>query len=165
MALRTVVVEGDEILRKKCKEVKEITPRLLETLEDMVETMRSECGVGIAAPQIGIMRRYFVAEPDPESGKVYYMINPEILEYGEETETAQEGCLSVPGMAGDVERPTYIKLRALCPDGKIRIYEFHDFEARVMQHEYDHLDGILYTDKASNVFELTDEDYEETEEE
>ena len=161
MALRTVVVEGDEILRKKCREVKEVTPKLLETLEDMVETMRAEYSVGIAAPQIGIMRRYFVAEPDPETAKVYYMINPEILEYGEETDTAQEGCLSVPGMAGDVTRPTYIKMRALCPDGKTRIYEFHDFEARVMQHEYDHLDGILYTDKATNVHELTEEDYEE----
>lgn len=161
MALRTVVTEGDEILRKICKEVKEITPRLEETLEDMVETMRSECGVGIAAPQIGIMRRYFVAEPDPETGKVYYMINPVIMEYGEETDVMQEGCLSLPGLAGDVERPTYIKMKAMGIDGKTRLYEFHDFEARVMQHEYDHLEGILYTDKATNVHELTDEDYEE----
>ena len=165
MALRNVVTEGDEILRKICKPVKEVTPRIQETLQDMLETMRDSLGVGIAAPQVGIMRRMFVAEPFPgeEDSQVYFMINPEILEYGEETDVMAEGCLSVPGKVGDVERPTYIKLKALDIDGNEHLYEFYDFEARVMQHEYDHLDGILYTDKASNVREA-EEDYEEEEE-
>ena len=108
MALRNIVVEGDEILRKKCREVSEITDRIKLTLEDMLETMREEMGVGIAAPQVGVMRRMFIAEPEP--GRVYYMINPEILEKSG-SQIDDEGCLSVPGMIGTVERPQYIKIR------------------------------------------------------
>ena len=94
MAIRNVVLEGDEILRKKCREVTEITDRIRMTMEDMLETMRSEYGVGIAAPQVGIMRRMFIAEPEP--GRVYYMINPVILEQSG-ADPGDEGCLSVPG--------------------------------------------------------------------
>lgn len=151
MAIRNVVVEGDEILRKVCKEVPNITPRLIETMNDMLDTMREEKGVGIAGPQIGVMRRIFVAEPDPEEGKVYFMINPVITERSEETEWGTEGCLSVPEMIGEVERPVSIKIEATDLDGERQTYEFSGFEARVMQHEYDHLEGVLYTDKAVNV--------------
>ncbi len=150
MAIRHVVKEGDDILRKKCREVTEITDRIKTTLQDMVETMKAEPGVGLAAPQIGVMRRFFIAEPDLEDGKVYYMINPEIYEC-EGSQVGEEGCLSVPDLVGTVERPRKIKMRAQDIDGVWREYEFEDFAARVMCHEYDHLEGILYTDKATNL--------------
>lgn len=154
MALRNIVVEGDEILRKKCREVSEITDRIKLTLEDMLETMREEMGVGIAAPQIGVMRRMFIAEPEP--GRVYYMINPEILEQSG-SQTDDEGCLSVPGMIGTVERPQKIKIQAMDLNGDTQVYEFEDFDARVMCHEYDHLEGILYIDKAENIRSVEEE--------
>ena len=160
MALRNVVCEGDEILRKKCKEVTEITDRIKMTMEDMLETMRKECGVGIAGPQVGVMRRMFVAEPEPD--RVYYMINPVILEQSGEQE-GDEGCLSVPGKIGTVVRPDYIKIEATDLDGERKVYEFHDFDARVMCHESDHLDGILYIDKATNIRDASEEDYEDEE--
>lgn len=159
MAIRNVVLEGDEILRKKCREVTEVTDRIRMTMEDMLETMRSEYGVGIAAPQVGIMRRMFIAEPEP--GRVYYMINPVILEQSG-VDPGDEGCLSVPGKIGTVTRPDYIKIEALDLSGDKQTYEFHDFDARVMCHEYDHLDGILYIDKAVNIRDA-DEDYQEIE--
>ena len=128
-------------------------------MEDMLETMRSEYGVGIAAPQVGIMRRMFIAEPEP--GRVYYMINPVILEQSG-ADPGDEGCLSVPGKIGTVTRPDYIKIEALDLSGDKQTYEFHDFDARVMCHEYDHLDGILYIDKAVNIRDA-DEEYQEIE--
>ena len=148
MALRKVVVRGDEILSKRCREVSEITDRIRETLDDMVDTMREELGVGLAAPQVGVMRRMFVAEPEP--GRVYYMINPEIY-FEEGSEEEYEGCLSVPGLIGIVERPQKIKIRALDRDGVEQDYEFEGFDARVMCHENDHLTGVLYTDKAHDI--------------
>ena len=159
MAIRNVVLEGDEILRKKCREVTEVTDRIRMIMEDMLETMRSEYGVGIAAPQVGIMRRMFIAEPEP--GRVYYMINPVILEQSG-ADPGDEGCLSVPGKIGTVTRPDYIKIEALDLSGDKQTYDFHDFDARVMCHEYDHLDGILYIDKAVNIRDA-DEDYQEIE--
>ena len=166
MALRNVVTEGDEIRRKHCREVKEITPHLKETMKDMYETMVDSMGVGIAGPQVGVMRRIFVAQPDFEdTTKVYYMINPVLLEESEEKEWGIEGCLSVPDMIGDVERPVWIKMEATDLDGNRKVYEFEGFDARVMMHEYDHLDGILYTDKARNVrdAEMDEEEYEDEE--
>ena len=148
MALRKVVVRGDEILSKRCREVSEITDRIRDTLDDMVDTMREDLGVGLAAPQVGVMRRMFVAEPEP--GRVYYMINPEIY-FEEGSEEEYEGCLSVPGLIGIVERPQKIKIRALDRDGVEQDYEFEGFDARVMCHENDHLNGILYTDKAHDI--------------
>ena len=148
MAIRHIVTEGDEILRKKCREVTEVTDRIKMTLEDMLETMHSEFGVGIAAPQVGVMRRMFIAEP--EEGRIYYMINPEILETAG-SQMSCEGCLSVPGLVGDVERPERIKIKAMDLDGNEQVYEFEGFDATVMCHENDHLDGILYIDKAENI--------------
>ena len=148
MAIRKIVTEGDDILRKHCREVSEVTDRIRETMQDMLETMRSEQGVGIAAPQVGIMRRMFVAEPEPE--RVYFMINPVILEQSG-SQSGDEGCLSVPGLIGSVERPSHIKIEALGLDGNKQVYEFDDFDARVMCHEYDHLDGVLYIDKAEHI--------------
>lgn len=162
MAIRNIVTEGDEILRKKCREVTEVTDRIRMTLEDMLETMHKEYGVGIAAPQVGVMRRMFIAEPEP--GEIFYMINPVMLEQSG-SQVDDEGCLSVPGMIGTVERPQHIKIQAMGLDGETRVYEFDDFYARVMCHEYDHLDGILYIDKATNIREAAaDEDYDDYEE-
>lgn len=159
MALRNVVTEGDSILRKRSREITEITDRIKTTLEDMRETMDAQGGVGIAGPQVGVMRRMFVAKPfpDDEEPEIYYMINPEILEQEGEQE-GEEGCLSVPGKQGNVIRPQKIKIKAQDMDGKWHEYQFEDFAARVMCHEYDHLEGILYTDKATEIHDITAEE-------
>lgn len=157
MALRNIVVKGYEILRKRCRPVKEVDDHIREIMDDMLETMRAAYGVGIAGPQVGILRRIFVAEPAPD--EVYYMINPEIY-YTEGSAEGDEGCLSVPGLIGTVERPQKIKIRALDRDGVLQDYEFEDFHARVMCHEYDHLDGILYIDKATDIREAVSEQEE-----
>lgn len=157
MAIRHIVTEGDPILRKHCREITEVNDHIREIMEDMLETMRSELGVGIAGPQVGVMRRMFVAEPEP--GTVYFMINPEITEK-EGSQIGEEGCLSVPGLIGNVERPQRIKIKALDLDGNMQEYEFEDFDARVMCHEYDHLEGILYTDIATDIHDPM-EDMEE----
>ena len=175
MALRKVVTEGDEVLRKRSKEVLQVNDHIRETLLDMLETMRDSYGVGIAAPQIGVLRRMFVAVPNPyypeldgkdneeaiENEVVYFMINPEILETSDNMVEGQEGCLSVPEKAGTVPRYDYIKMKALDFNGEEHIYEFYDWDARVMQHEFDHLEGILYTDKATEVHDINDEMNEE----
>ena len=157
MAIRNVVKEGDPILRKKCREITEVNDHIRMTMEDMLETMRAEMGVGIAGPQVGVMRRMFVAEPEPD--RVYFMINPEITER-EGTQTGDEACLSVPGLCGTVERPEKIKITALDLDGNRQEYEFEGFDAVVMCHEYDHLDGVLYTDKATNIRNPQDDEEE-----
>ena len=154
MAIRNIVIEGDPILRKHCRPVDKVDDRIRVILEDMIETLHYTGGVGISAPQVGIMRRMFIAEPEP--GEVYYMINPEILEMSG-SEEAEEGCLSVPGYAGLVERATYVKIKALDIDGSERILETEGWAARVIQHENDHLDGILYIDKAKDIREIEDE--------
>ena len=148
MALRNIFVEGDDILNKKCKTVTEVNDRVREQLDDMLETMRDQMGVGIAAPQVGLLKRII----EPEEGKVIYLINPEILGKVGEQE-GYEGCLSVPGLIGKVKRPLSIKVNALDRDGIMQQYTFTDFEAVVASHEIDHLDGILYTSKATDIHE------------
>ncbi len=158
MALRNIVCEGDAILRKHCREVDEVTDRIRMILDDMVETMRDANGVGLAAPQIGIMRRLFVAEPEP--GEVYYFVNPQITEkHG--TQESEEGCLSVPGYSGLVERPERITIKGLDRNGNPQEYDFDGFKAIVMCHEFDHLDGILYIDKAKEMYKFEPETDEE----
>ena len=152
MATRQIRTDGDDILRKKCRPVGDVSNRIRETLSDMLETMEEENGVGIAAPQVGIMRRMFIAKPY-EDQPPYYMIDPEIL--SEEGETIdKEGCLSVPGMIGTVKRPQKIIIEATNLDGDRQKYTFEDFEARVMCHENDHLNGVLYTDIATDIMTL-----------
>lgn len=157
MALRNIIEEGDPILRKHCREVPEVNERIQMILDDMVETMRQAQGVGLAAPQVGVMRRMFVAEPAPE--EVYMFVNPEIISMEGEQE-GEEGCLSVPGMAGTVVRPEKITIKGLDRYGKEKQYTFEGFHAVVMCHEFDHLEGILYTDKATNVHVIQDEEEE-----
>ena len=141
MALRTVRVQGDSVLEKKCKEVKEITPRIRELIEDMLDTMYEENGVGLAAPQVGVLKRIVVI--DIGDGPVV-MINPEILETSG-SQTGYEGCLSLPGKTGVVTRPNYVKVRALDEAMQEYILEGEELMARAVCHECDHLDGVMYT--------------------
>ncbi len=119
MALRNIVLEGDEILRKRAREVAEVDDRIRMILDDMVETMRANDGVGLAAPQVGIFKRMFVAVVD---GEIIELINPEILET-EGSQNEDEGCLSIPGMIGTVVRPEYIKMKGLNREGQEVVYE------------------------------------------
>lgn len=143
MALRNLRFNGDEILRKKCKEVKEIDNRTLQLIEDMKETMYKENGVGLAAPQVGILKRVIVI--DIGEGPIV-AINPEIVEMSG-SNIDLEGCLSVPGAQGKVERPDYVRVKALNEKGEEVIYEGRDFLARAFCHEIDHLNGVLFIDK------------------
>ncbi|TDP57496.1 peptide deformylase [Aminicella lysinilytica] len=160
MAIRNIVRQGDPILRKHCREITDVNEHIRTTMEDMVDTMRSEFGVGLAGPQVGVMRRMFVAEPEPD--RVYYMINPEIIEQSG-SQVGEEGCLSIPGLIGQVERPMKIKIKALDLDGNMQEYDLEGFDARVMCHENDHLDGILYTDTATDVHDPMEDIQEEEE--
>ena len=143
MAIRQIRTIGDEILTKECKPVKEMNERTLELIEDMFETMYENNGVGLAAPQVGVRKRVVVI--DVEDGNQYVLINPEILETSG-SQTGQEGCLSVPGMAGQVTRPNYVKVKAMDEDMNEVIYEGTELLARAFCHEIDHLDGKMYTD-------------------
>ena len=161
MALRNIVIEGDPVLRKNCRTVDVVDDRIRMILDDMVDTMRDAQGVGLAAPQVGIMRRMFVAEP--EEGELYYFINPQIVS-AEGEEEGNEACLSVPEMAGRVVRPRQITIKGLDREGNEQEHVFEGFRARVMCHETDHLDGILYSDKADEMFradELAEEEEEQ----
>ncbi len=162
MALRTILTEGDPMLRKKCRPVGEVTERIQMILDDLVDTMRDAEGVGLAAPQVGILRRMFVAEPEPE--EVYYFVDPQITSQEGELE-GDEGCLSVPEMVGTVIRPEKITITGLDREGNPQTHTFEGFHARVMCHEYDHLDGILYPDKAEKMYRVDPEAQQEQEEE
>lgn len=144
MAIRNIRIEGDDLLRKRSKPVEKIDERILVLLDDMYDTMCEQDGVGIAAPQVGVLKRIFIVQlPDEEKIEV---INPEILEQSGSA-IAEEACLSVPDFSGSVERATHIKIKGLNRNGESVAYEVTDFAARVFQHEYDHLEGVLYTDK------------------
>jgi len=151
LQIRTV---GDDVLRKTCRPVEEITPRVLTLLDDMIETMRAANGVGLAAPQVGILRRIAVVEV--EEGEIYELINPKIVASAGEQEGA-EGCLSVPGRYGLVTRPKHVTVRALNRKGEEYEITAHDFLARAFCHEIDHLDGKLYIDKVTRM--LSEEEY------
>ena len=146
MAIRNIVKDGDSTLRKKCRPVTEFGRKMGKILDDMVDTMYRANGVGLAAPQIGFLRRFVICEMSDE--EIVEIINPEVLEIGIETEILQEGCLSVPGKSCFVERPTMIKLKFQNRDGIEVIRTFEGFDARVCCHELDHLDGVLFYDKA-----------------
>lgn len=142
---------GDEVLRKPCRPVDEITPRILTLLDDMVETMRAADGCGLAAPQVGILRRIVVVEVEP--GEVIELINPKIIATAGEQEGA-EGCLSVPGRSGIVKRPRHVTVRATNRNGEVFEVSGSDLLARAFCHELDHLDGKLYVDRATHMEEI-----------
>ena len=142
MALRTIRVQGDSVLTKKSRTVDKMTPRIGELITDMLDTMYEAMGVGLAAPQVGILKRIVVI--DVGDGPII-LINPEILETSGE-QTGDEGCLSVPGMAGQVTRPNYVKVKALDVNMNEQIYEGEGLLARAFCHEIDHLHGKMYTE-------------------
>ena len=156
MAIRQVRTIGDDILRKQCKPVKEMTPRTAELIEDMFETMYETNGVGLAAPQVGILKQIVVMDVD--DGNQYVLINPEILETSG-SQTGQEGCLSVPGKHGTVTRPNYVKVRALDENMEEIILEGTELLARCICHECAHPRGELYVDVVEG--ELMDNEDEE----
>lgn len=160
MAIRQIRTIGDEILRKTCKPVKEMTPRLEELIEDMFETMYEACGVGLAAPQVGILKQLVVI--DVEDGNQYVLINPEIIETSG-SQTGSEGCLSVPGKSGVVTRPDHVKVKALNEHMEEYELEGDGLLARAICHECDHLKGGLFVDVVEG--ELVDVDAETGEEE
>lgn len=143
MAIRRIREQGDAVLNKVCKEVTEMTDRTRALIDDMLDTMYEACGVGLAAPQVGILKRIVVI--DIGEGPVV-MINPEILETAG-SQTGEEGCLSVPGKSGVVTRPNYVKARAFNEDLEEFIIEGEELMARAICHELDHLDGHLYVEK------------------
>lgn len=163
MAIRKIRTDGDPILRKKSKVVTNYNDRLKLLIDDMYETMDLAPGVGLAATQIGILKRVIVVdnrEEDNDEGEKpmrFYMINPAIIEKDGE-EVSMEGCLSVPGKQGTVKRAKHIKVKYNDLEGIEKLMEAEDFLARIIQHETDHLDGILYTDKAIDMYEAESEE-------
>lgn len=158
MALRQIRIQGDDILTKECKKVEKMTPKIRELIDDMFDTMYEAYGVGLAAPQVGILKQIVVIDTTGEDPIV--LINPEILETSG-SQTGEEGCLSVPGMAGTVTRPNYVKVRAFDEDMQEFILEGEELLARAICHETDHLHGRLYTELVEG--ELHRTSYEEDE--
>ena len=184
MALRNIINDSDPILRKPSREVKEITDHIRMLALDLWDTLYDADGVGLAAPQVGVLRRVAVIdatrpEPEEDSEEVgedepvfddvevppvkYLLINPEIIERSEEAIVSQEGCLSVPGMVGMVERAVRVKVRALDIDGVPFEVEGEGLLAKALQHEVDHLNGVLYVDIAESVEPLMPPEPEEVE--
>ena len=156
MAIRQIRIMGDDILNKECKPVKEMTPRLAELVEDMFDTMYEANGVGLAAPQVGILKQIITIDMD--DGNQYVLVNPEILEESG-TQSGQEACLSVPGKSGVVTRPNHVKIRAY--DEYMEPYELEADEllARAICHECEHLHGHLYVERVEG--ELMDVEEED----
>ena len=155
MAIRKIREMGDDVLTKVCKEVEKVTPRTKVLIDDMFDTMNDAMGVGLAAPQVGVLKR--IVTIDVGEGPIL-LINPEIIETSGE-QTGEEGCLSVPGKSGVVTRPNYVKVRAFDEDMKEIVLEGEGLLARAFCHEIDHLDGHLYVEKVEG--ELEDMYYEE----
>ena len=149
MAIRQLRLRDDEILKKRCKEVKKFDDKLAILLDDMFETMEKAEGVGLAAPQVGIIKRAVVIEIEDEKIE---MVNPEILETSG-TQNGNEGCLSFPGLFGEVERPNYVKAKAQDRTGKTFIIEGEGLLARAICHECDHLEGHVFTEKVTKYLE------------
>lgn len=160
MAVRKIITLNDKLLRQKAKKVKQFTPALKRLAADMLETMRSSDGVGLAGPQLGVMQRIFVAEipasrsgtdePHPQSGVSYVLVNPEIVKCADNLVEGREGCLSIPTWYGLVERPEWVEVKAQDLNGKRIKLKVDDLLARVFQHEIDHLNGVLFIDHIKN---------------
>lgn len=154
MALLNILKDGDDTLRKTSRPVEKLSPRLIQLLDDMRETLAASGGVGLAAPQVGILRRVVLVDNGTE---VLELINPEIIEASGEQEEV-EGCLSCPGRWGITKRPAFVKVRAMNRHGKYYEASGTEITARCFCHEIDHLDGILFTDKVVRM--LTEEELE-----
>ncbi len=148
MAKLKILKVGDETLRKVCRPVEKITPRILTLLDDMIETMHAADGVGLAAPQVGVLRRVVVIET-PDEG-LFELINPKIIAFSGE-QISEEGCLSVPGRYGTTKRPMHVTVKAMNRNGETVTYTGSGLLAKAFCHELDHLDGKLYIDIAENI--------------
>ena len=166
MALRKIVTLPEPVLRRKARAVTKFDKGLQTVIEDMLETMRQAPGVGLAAPQIGLSERiivveYFEREEDEEQEdapkKVWAVLNPEIVKSSEEKVMGVEGCLSIPGLVGEVERHAAIQVKGLNRHGKPLKIKAEGWLARIFQHEIDHLNGVLFTDRATRVWKPQDE--------
>jgi peptide deformylase len=166
MALRKIVTLPETVLRRKARTVTKFDKNLQTLIDDMIETMRDAPGVGLAAPQIGLSERIIVVEyyehdEDEEKEdapkKVYALLNPEIIKTSEERLMGVEGCLSIPGLVGDVERHASIQVKGLNRHGKPMKLKAQGWLARIFQHEIDHLNGILFTDRATRVWKPQEE--------
>ena len=144
MAIRSIRRDGDEILKKKCKPITEITPAVIGLLDDMVETLRHADALGLAAPQVGALKRIAVIE---DEDKLYELINPEI-KASDGNQMCNEACLSVPGLCGDIDRPFKVTISAMDRKGEQYELTVDDYLASAFCHEIDHLNGILFTDNA-----------------
>ena len=156
MSIRQIRTQGDSILAKECRKVEKMTPRIKELIQDMFDTMYEAYGVGLAGPQVGMLKQIVVIDTTGEDP--YVLINPEILETSG-SQTGDEGCLSVPGMSGTVTRPNYVKVKALDENMEEYILEGEELLARAICHEVDHLHGRLYTELVEG--ELRRTNYEE----
>ena len=158
MAIRQIREEGDPLLRKKSREIEEIDERILELLDDMYDTLKkSPDGIGLAAPQVGVLKRAIVIDLSEEGGEgPYKLINPKIVKRKGE-QVCREGCLSVPGVLGDVIRPSEVIVEALNEKGEKVTIKGKDILAVVLCHEIDHLDGVLFVDKATDFYEIENE--------
>ena len=165
MTLREIVSVPNPVLRRKAQPVTKFDDELQELIADMVETMRAAPGVGLAAPQVGISQRVIVVEyttdeEDEEAPrKLYAVVNPEIKVTDNETEMGVEGCLSVPGLLGDVERPLGVTIKGLNRQGQPTRIKANGWLARIFQHEIDHLEGVVFTDLATSIWKPEEEDY------
>ncbi|GBF78567.1 peptide deformylase [Paenibacillus sp. 598K] len=154
MAIRFIVKDPDPVLREKAKPVTKFNANLHKLLDDMAETMYHAEGVGLAAPQIGIEKRVIVVDTGEEDGGLMEMVNPEIIER-EGEQLGPEGCLSIPGLNGDVRRALRVKLQGQDRYGNDITIEAKEFQARAFQHEVDHLNGVLFTDIAEKVYDIS----------
>jgi peptide deformylase len=172
MALRTIVTLPEAVLRRKARPVTSFDKDLQILIEDMIETMREAPGVGLAAPQVDVSERVIVVEyaepPEPVEGeepkeikpKLYVMLNPEIVKMSPETETGVEGCLSIPGIVGEVERAHAVHIKGLNRRGQPMKLKAEGWLARIFQHEVDHLNGVLFTDRATRIWKPAEEEVE-----
>ncbi len=177
MTILKIIPPANPVLRQKAKKVKALTPKIQTLIDNMFETMYDSYGVGLAAPQVAQPLRMFVAylaedplvedgieaEPAPGIGQELVMINPEIIHNSDVMALGNEGCLSIPGYQGTVERPDGITIKYLDRKGNKQRLTTHGWMARVLQHEYDHLDGVLFIDKALEIWELGAEDEDDLE--
>ncbi|KAA3644669.1 MAG: peptide deformylase [Chloroflexi bacterium] len=169
MAVRQIVYLPDKVLRRKARPIKDFGPDLQTLIDDMVETMRDAPGVGLAAPQVGVSQRVIVIEygeeteegEEPSPPKLYTIVNPEVARRSEETEMGVEGCLSIPGLVGDVERAVSVTVKGQSRQGQAMKIKAEGWLARILQHEIDHLDGVLYPDIAEQVYQPVPEEEDE----
>jgi peptide deformylase len=167
MTIREVLTTPDPFLRKRAKKVRSVTPEVKSLIDDMIETMREAPGVGLAAPQVGVGLRVIVAEyrepsedpeAEPKPPKLHAIVNPEIVRHSSETNLDNEGCLSIPGFMGEVERYDSITVKGLNRHGKPMRIKAKGWMGRIIQHEIDHLEGVLFIDRATEVWKLEEEE-------